>query len=159
MDSANLSPTDVFLENHDCELFLLQKEIDAPSDNLNNQDSHACEKLSQDNTFLIHASNLSHTFALPQSMAQHFCEDLKPTDTPRTVPIFIQASSDHTLNPICTHNPVATQCDQSQYLTTFIQICAHNLSGSQDNQAKPLQLFGFLLSTRLWGVCFEVIFC
>ena len=30
LDNANLSPTDIFLEHHDYELFLLQKEIDAP---------------------------------------------------------------------------------------------------------------------------------
>ena len=35
---ANHSPTDVFHEDHDYELFLLQKEIDAPYDNLSHQD-------------------------------------------------------------------------------------------------------------------------
>ena len=69
-------------------------------------------------------------------MAQHNCEDLKHTGTLSTVPTFIQASSDHTLNPICTHNPMATQCNQSQYLTSFKKICAHNPSASHDNQAK-----------------------
>ena len=43
LDNANLSSTDVFSQQHDNELFLLQKEIDAPSDNLNHQESHACE--------------------------------------------------------------------------------------------------------------------
>ena len=64
------------------------------------QESHGCESQGQDNTYLIHINNLSHTFALPQFLAQHNCEELKPTDTPSTVPTFIQASSDHTLNPI-----------------------------------------------------------
>ena len=50
-------------------------------------------------------------------MAQHNCEDLKPADTLSTVPTFIQASSDHTLDPISAYNPMATQCNQSQYLT------------------------------------------
>ena len=68
-------------------------------------------------------------------MAQHNCEDLKPTDTPSTVQTFIQASSDHTLNPICAHNPMETQCNQCQYLNLLNKICAHNLSASQDNQA------------------------
>ena len=54
---------------------------------------------------LIHATNLSHTFALPQFMAQHNYEDLKPTDTPSTVPTAIQATSDQMFNPSCTHNP------------------------------------------------------
>ena len=37
LDTTNLSPTHVFLEHHEYELFLLQKEIDTPSDNLNHQ--------------------------------------------------------------------------------------------------------------------------
>ena len=83
LDNANLSPTDLFFEHYDYELFLLQKEIDAPSDNLNHHDTHVCEKKDQDD-FLIPATNLSYNFALPQFMAQHKCEDLKLTDTPRT---------------------------------------------------------------------------
>ena len=95
-----------------------------------------CEKLGQDDTCLIHVPNLSHIFALPQFMAQHSCEDLNPTDNPSTVPTFTQASIDHTLNPICAHNPMATQCNQSQYLTLSNKVCAHNPSASQDNQGK-----------------------
>ena len=68
LDSANDSSTDVFRQQHDNELFLLQKEIDAPFDNLSHQESHACEQLGQDDTSLIHATNPSHTFALPQFM-------------------------------------------------------------------------------------------
>ena len=34
LDNANLSPTDIFFEHQDYKLFLLQKEIDAPYDNL-----------------------------------------------------------------------------------------------------------------------------
>ena len=49
-------------------------------------------------------------------MAQPNCEDLDPTDTQSAVPTTLQASSDHTFNPKCAHNPVATQCNQSQYL-------------------------------------------
>ena len=111
--NANLSPTDAFSKQHDKELFLLQKEIDAPSNHLSHQESHACEKLGKNDIALIHATNLSHIFAIPQFMPQHACEDLKPTDTLSTVPTFIQASIDHTLNPICAHNPMAT-CNQSQ---------------------------------------------
>ena len=48
-------------------------------------------------------------------MAQHNYEDLKPTDTPYTVPTATQDASDHTFNPRCAHNPMATQCNQSQY--------------------------------------------
>ena len=64
--------------------------------------------LGQDDTSLIHATNISHTVALPPFKAQHTCEDLKLTDTPSTVPTSIQASSTHTLNPINAHNPMAS---------------------------------------------------
>ena len=50
---------------------LLNQEIDTPSDNCNHLDTHVYEN--QDD-ILIHASNLSHTFALPQFMAQPNCE-------------------------------------------------------------------------------------
>ena len=132
----NLSPTDVFLEHHDYELFILQKEIDEAYDNLSHQDTHVYEKQDQD-VFLIHATNLSHNFALPQFKAQHNCEDLKPTDTPSTVPTTLQASCDHTFNHKCAHNLMATKCNQSQYLALMKQICAHNPSSSQVSQTNP----------------------
>ena len=102
-----------FSVQHDYDLLLLNQEIDTPSDNLNHQDTHVCEK----DDLLIHATNLSHNFALPQFMEQHNCEDLKPIDTPCTFSTFTQASSDHTSNQICAHNSMATQCNQSQYPT------------------------------------------
>ena len=98
LDHTNLSPTDVFSGHHYYELFLLQKEIDAPHDNLNHLDIHACEEQDQD-VILTHATILSHTLALPQFMDQHNCEDQEPTDTPRTVPTAFQVSCDHTLHP------------------------------------------------------------
>ena len=60
-------------------------------------------------------TNLSHTFALPEFMAQHNYEDLNPTDNPSTVPTAIQSTSDQTFNPRCAHNPMITQCNQSPY--------------------------------------------
>ena len=51
-------------------MILLQKEIDAPHDNLNHHDIDACEEQDQD-VILTHATILSHTFALPQFMDQH----------------------------------------------------------------------------------------
>ena len=75
--------------------------------------------------------NLNHNFALPQFMAEHNYEDLDPTDSASTVPTAFQASSDHTSNPKCSHDPMATQCNQSQYITLMKQICAHNPSASQ----------------------------
>ena len=67
-------------------------------------------------------------------MAQHNCEDLKPTDTPSTVPTTLQAFSDHSFNPKCAHNLMATQCNQSQYLPLMKQSCTHNPSASQVSQ-------------------------
>ena len=77
LDDTNLSPTDVFSGHHDYEMFLLQKENDAPHDNLNH---HDFEEQDQD-VILTHATILSHTFALPQFMEQHNYEDQEPTDT------------------------------------------------------------------------------
>ena len=96
LDHTYLSPRDVFSEHHDYELFLLQKEFDAPIDTLNHHDIHNCEI--QDD-ILIHATNLCTTFALPQYMAQHNCEDQAPTDDPSAVPTASRASWDHTLKP------------------------------------------------------------
>ena len=45
LDHTNLSPTYVFSGHHDCKLFLLQKEIDAPHDNLNHHVLHACDTI------------------------------------------------------------------------------------------------------------------
>ena len=72
LDHTNLSPIDAFSGHHDYELVLLQKEIDATNGNLNHQETHNCEN--QDD-ILIHSTILSHTFALPQLMAEHNCED------------------------------------------------------------------------------------
>ena len=117
LDDTNLSPTDVFSGHYDYELFLLQKEIDAPHNNLNH---HACEEQDQD-VILTHATILSQTFALPQFMDQHNYEAHDPTDTPITVPITSQVSYDQSLHPECTHNPMAIQCIQHPNLS-------HNLA-------------------------------
>ena len=103
MDHTNLSPTDVFSKHHDYELFLLQNEIDAPNNNPDHYDINTCEI--QDD-ILIHARNLSNTFALPKFMAQQNCQDQEPTDDPSAVPTASQASYDHTLKPKCANNPI-----------------------------------------------------
>ena len=102
LDHTKNSPTDLFSTHHDYELFLLQKELDAPNNNLNHYSFHTCEN--QDD-ILIHTTNLSNIFALPQFMAQHTCDDQEPTDDPIAVPTASQASCDHTLKPKCAHNP------------------------------------------------------
>ena len=113
LDHTYHSQTDVFSEHHEYELFLLQKELDAPNDNLNHYDIHTSEN--QDDIF-IHATNLSNIFALPQFMAQHTCEDQDPTDNPSALPTASQASCDHTLKPKCAHNPIDIPVQWSKFI-------------------------------------------
>ena len=144
LDHTNLSPTDVFSEHHDYELFLLQNEIDAPNDNPDHYDIHTCEI--QDD-ILIHATKLSNTFALPKFMAQHNCQYQEPTDDPSAVPTASQASCDHTLKPKCAHHPMVTQWNRSHYLTLMkkkgvhspyaIQASHTNLSNTLVSQYPP----------------------
>ena len=78
-------------------------------------------------TTTLHYNNSWH-HAPPNS------EDRDPTDTPSAVPTTFQASSDHTSSPKCAHDPMETQCNQSQYITLMKQNCAHNPSASQVSQ-------------------------
>ena len=64
LDHTKHSPTDLFSEHHDYELFLLQKEFDAPNDNPNHYDIHTCEN--QDD-ILIHATSLRTSLHYPNS--------------------------------------------------------------------------------------------
>ena len=85
--------------------------------------------------------NLNHNQALAQFLAHHNCEDLDPTDTPSAVPTVLQAPGDYTYNPKCAHNPMETQCNQSQYPTLVKQNCTHNPSTSQarkSNHSNPV---------------------
>ena len=90
-------------------------------------------------------------------MAQHNCEDLKLIDTPSTFSTFTHASSDYTSSQSCAHNPMATKCNESQYLTLLKHICAHNPPASQVGQANLSNSLTFPMSTRPWGACFEEI--
>ena len=103
----NFSPTDVFSVQHDYDLFLLNQEIDTASSNLNHQGTHVCEKQGQDD-FLIHATDLSHNFSLPQFMTQHNCEDLQvqfqllpklPVITPSIQFVLITQWQPNAINP------------------------------------------------------------
>ena len=128
LDHTNLSPTDVFSGHHDNELFLLQKEINPPHDNLSHQDTHVYEEQDQD-VILTHATILSHNFALPQFMNQNNYDDQDPTDTPITEPTTFQFSCDHTLHPECAHNLMAIQCNQYPNLNhnlALLQFLAHH---------------------------------
>ena len=53
--------------------------------------------------------------ALPQFLTQHNCDDLNPTDTPSSVPTALQAPSDDTSNPNCTHNLSTSQVSKSYH--------------------------------------------
>ena len=64
LECNKFSPTDVFSVQYDYDLFLLNQEIDTPSDNLNHQDTHVCNKQGQDD-FLIHATDFSHDLYYP----------------------------------------------------------------------------------------------
>ena len=69
--------------------------------------------------------------ALPKFLTHHNCDDLDPTDTPCAVPTALQAPSDDTYNPKCTHSLMATQCNHSQYPTLMKKICTHDPSTNQ----------------------------
>ena len=59
------------------------------------------------------------------------CDDLDPTDTPSAVPTALQAPSDDTYNPKCTHSLMETQCNHSQYPILMKKICTHDPSTNQ----------------------------
>ena len=62
-------------------------------------------------------------------------DDLDPTDTPSAVPTPLQASSDDTYNPKCTHSLMGTQCNHSQYPILMKKNCTHNPSTSQASKS------------------------
>ena len=72
-----------------------------------------------------------YVFARVNQSKHHNCDDLDPTDTPSAVPTALQAPSDDTYNPKCTHSLMETQCNHSQYPILMKKICTHNPSTSQ----------------------------
>ena len=72
-----------------------------------------------------------YVFASVNQSKHHNCDDLGPTVTPSAVPTALQAPSDDTYNPKCTHNLMETQCNHSQYPILMKQNCTHNPSTSQ----------------------------
>ena len=58
----------------------------------------------------------------------HNCDDLDPSETPSAVPTTLQAPSDDTYNPKCTHILMETQCNHSQYPILMKKICTHDPS-------------------------------
>ena len=74
-------------------------------------------------------------FARVNQSKHHSCDDLDPTDTPSSVPTALQAPSDDTYNPKCTHSLMETQCNHSQYPILMKKNCTHNLSTSQASKS------------------------
>ena len=72
-----------------------------------------------------------YVFARVNQSKHHNCDDLDPTDTPSAVPTALQAPSDDTYNPKCTHSLMETQYNHSQYPILMKQNCTHNPSTSQ----------------------------
>ena len=72
-----------------------------------------------------------YVFARVNQSKHHNCDDLDPTDTPSAVPTALQAPSDDTYNPKCTHSLMETQCNHSQYPILMKKICTHNPCTSQ----------------------------
>ena len=72
-----------------------------------------------------------YVFARVNQSKHHNCDYLDPTDTPSAVPTALQAPSDDTYNPKCTHSLMETQCNHSQYPILMKQNCTHNTSTSQ----------------------------
>ena len=68
------------------------------------------------------------TESLPEFKGQLDDTNQDPTDTPSTIPTTFQVSCDHTLHPECTHNLMATQCNQypnTNHNSAFVQFLAH----------------------------------
>ena len=85
--------------------------------------------------------NLNHNLALYKFLVHHNCEELDPTDTPSAVPTALQAPINDTYNPKCAHNPMETQCNQSQYPILMKHTCTHNppvSQVSQNNHSNPV---------------------
>ena len=72
-----------------------------------------------------------YVFARVNQSKHHNCDDLDPTDTPSSVPTALQAPSDDTYNPKCTHSLMETQCNHSQYPILLKKNCTHNPSTNQ----------------------------
>ena len=72
-----------------------------------------------------------YVFARVNQSKHHNCDDLNPTDTPSSVPTALQAPSDDTYKPKCTHSLMETQCNHSQYPILMKKNCTHNPSTSQ----------------------------
>ena len=93
--------------------------------------SYAKRKISSHESSRQIQTHQRYVFARVNQSKHHNCDDLDPTDTPIAVPTALQAPSDDTYNPKCTHSLMETQCNHSQYPILMKQNCTHNPSTSQ----------------------------
>ena len=93
--------------------------------------SHAKRNISSHESSRQMQTHQRYVFARVNQSKHHNCDDLDPTDTPSAVPTALQAPSDDTYNPKCTHSLMETQCNHSQYPILMKQNCTHNPSTSQ----------------------------
>ena len=111
--------------------FLAESGID-PTDIQNVMPvSYAKRNISSHESLRQIQTHQRYVFARVNQSKHHNCDDLDPTDTPSAVPTALQAPSDDTYNPKCTHSLMETQCNHSQYPILMKQNCTHNPSTSQ----------------------------
>ena len=100
--------------------------------------SYAKRKLSPHESSRQIQTHQGYVFARVNHSKHHPCDDFDPTDTPSEVPTALQAPSDDTYNPKCTHSLMETQCNHSQYPILMKKICTHHLSTNQVSKSyKP----------------------
>ena len=100
--------------------------------------SYAKRKISPHESSRQIQTHQGYVFARVNHSKHHPCDDLDPTDTPSAVPTALQAPSDDTYNPKCTHSLMETQCNHSQYPILMKKICTHHLSTNQVSKSyKP----------------------
>ena len=90
--------------------------------------SHAKRNISSHESSRQIQTHQGYVFARVNQSKHHNCDDLDPTDTPIAVPTALQAPSDDTYNPKCTHSLMETQCNHSQYPILMKQNCTHNVT-------------------------------
>ena len=87
-------------------------------------------------------------FARVNQSKHNNCDDFDPSDTPSAVPTALQAPSDDTYNPKCTHSLMETQCNHSQYPILMKKTCTHNFSTSQVSRSSHPNPVTFLLKPK-----------
>ena len=93
--------------------------------------SHAKRNISPHESSRQIQTHQGYVLARVNQSKHHNCDDLDPTDTPSAVPTALQAPSDNTYNPKCTHSLMETKYNHSQYPILMNQNCTHNPSSSQ----------------------------